>query len=128
MQPETTNISNGRIWAGRILSGLAVLFCLMDGVMKLFKPPAVVKATLQLGFPESAIVGIGVALLACTLLYVIPRTSILGAVVLTGYLGGAVASQVRVSANWFNILFPIIFAAIVWTGLALRDRRVLSLV
>jgi hypothetical protein len=87
-------VSNTQLWAGRIVSGFAVLFFLMDGVMKLMKPDVVVKATVQeLGYPESEIVGIGVLLLACTLLYVIPRTSILGAILLTGYLGGAIASR-----------------------------------
>ena len=123
MQGETTGISRTRLWTGRTLSGLAALFCLMDGGMKLFKPRVVVEATLQLGYPESAIVGIGMALLACTILYLIPRTAILGAVLLTGYLGGAVATYVRVSGPLFNILFPVLFACVVWGGLYLRDKR-----
>jgi hypothetical protein len=90
--------------------------------MKLFKPPVVVETTTQLGYPESAIVGIGVVLLACTLLYSIRRTSILGAILLTGYLGGAVATHVRVSA-WANIVFPVFFGCLIWGGLWLRDRR-----
>lgn len=118
-----TTISEKRIWAGRIMSGMAVLFLLMDGGMKLFKPSVVVQATLQLGYPESAIVGIGIVLVVCTILYAVPRTQILGAVLLTGYLGGAVASKVRVSGSWFNILFPVAFGCLVWTGLWLRDRR-----
>ncbi|HXJ44938.1 MAG TPA: DoxX family protein, partial [Bryobacteraceae bacterium] len=89
------SLSTSKLWTGRILSAIAVLFCLMDGGMKLFKPPFVVAATVQLGYPESSIVGIGVILLACTALYAIPRTAILGAILLTGYLGGAVASNVR---------------------------------
>ncbi len=126
MYPETINISKKRIWAGRILSGWAALFFLMDGGMKLFKPPVVVKSTVQLGYPESAIVGIGIVLLACTILYLIPRTAIFGAVLLTGYLGGAVASQFRVGAPWFNILFPVAFGCFVWGGLYLRDKRLKS--
>ena len=114
-------------WAGRILSGLAVLFFLVDGAMKLWKPAVVVEATRQLGYPESDIVGIGVLLLTCTLLYLVPRTSILGAVLLTGYLGGAVASQVRAGNGWFNAVFPVIFGALVWSGLWLRDLRVRNL-
>ena len=109
-----------------MLSGLAVLFLLVDGAMKLWKPPVVVDATRQLGYPESDIVGIGVVLLTCTLLYIFPRTSILGAVFLTGYLGGAVASQMRVGNGWFNVLFPVMLGVIVWTGLWLRDIRVRS--
>lgn len=114
-------ISNTQVWAGRILSGLAGLFLLWDGVMKLLKPAFVVKATRDLGYPESDIVGIGVVLLACTLLYLFPRTSILGAILLTGYLGGAIASQVRAEASWFNVLFAFVFACLVWGGLWLRD-------
>jgi hypothetical protein len=116
-------ISGTKLWTGRILSGIAAAFFLLDGGMKLAKPAFVIKATLQLGFPESAILSIGFILLACTALYLIPRTAILGAVLLTGYLGGAVASEVRVSASWFNILFPIGFACVVWIGLYLRETR-----
>ena len=123
MQPETITISKKRVWAGRLLSGAAALFCLMDGGMKLFKPPFVVKATVELGYPESAIIGIGVLLLACTILYLIPRTTILGAVLLTGYLGGAVATYVRVSGPLFNTVFPVLFGCFVWGGLYLRDER-----
>src|SRR5688572_17413774 len=101
--PTVQTISKKLLWTGRILSGLPVLFLLVDGAMKLWKPAPVVEATLQLGYPESAIVGIGVLLLTCTLLYVLPRTSIVGAILLTGYLGGAVASHVRVGNGWFNI-------------------------
>jgi hypothetical protein len=115
--------SKAQLWAGLILSGFTSLFLLFDGVMKLVKPAPVVKATLQLGYPESAIAGIGIALLVSTLLYLIPRTAIFGAILLTGYLGGAVATHVRVSASWFNILFPVVFGALIWTGLLLRDRR-----
>jgi hypothetical protein len=97
------------VWVGRVLSGIAALFLLVDGVMKLFKPPVVVDGTVQLGYPESVIISLGCVLTACTVLYLIPRTSILGAVLLTGYLGGAVATHVRVSAGWFNVLFPVFF-------------------
>jgi hypothetical protein len=120
-------ISKKSIWAGRILSGLAVLFFLMDGVMKLFKPPVVVEATRQLGYPESDILGIGVVLLACTVFYILPRTAILGAILLTGYMGGAVASQVRVGAGWFNVVFAVTFGVLVWAGLWFRDTRVRNL-
>jgi hypothetical protein len=111
------------VWTGRLLSGLAVSFFLADGGMKLAKPAVVVEATRQLGYPESDIVGIGVLLLTLTLLYVFPRTSILGAILLTGYLGGAVASQLRAGNGWFNMVFPVIFGALVWGGLWLRDIR-----
>lgn len=120
---QTNGLSEKRLWTGRILTGLSGAFFIFDAVMKLFKPPFVVQATLQLGYPESAIVGIGVALLASTLLYLLPRTSILGAVLLTGYLGGAVASNVRAQQPLFNVVFPVIFACIAWGGLWLRDAR-----
>jgi ABC-type spermidine/putrescine transport system permease subunit II len=120
-------ISKKLLWTGHIVSGLAALFFLMDGVMKLFKPAVVVEATRQLGYPETDIVGIGILLLTCTLLYLFPRTSILGAILLTGYMGGAVASQVRVGAGWFNVAFAVVFGVLVWTGLWLRDVRVRNL-
>lgn len=118
-------ISKTYLWLGRIISGFATLFFLMDAVMKFLKPDVVVKTTVQvLGYPKSDIVGIGVVLLACTLLYIFPRTSVLGAILLTGYLGGAIASQIRVQAPWFNVIFAAVFACLVWGGLWLRDVRV----
>ena len=119
-------ISKGQLWAGRIISGFAALFLAWDGAMKLLKPAFVVKATKDLGYPESAIVGIGVVLLVCTLFYVIPRTSILGAIFLTGHLGGAIASQVRAEQSWFNVGFAFVFGCLVWLGLWLRNARVRS--
>jgi hypothetical protein len=117
-------ISKKALWTGRALSGLVALFFLVDGGMKLFKPPVVVEATRQLGYPESEIVVIGLVLLASTFLYLIPRTSIFGAILLTAYMGGAVASQVRIGAGWFNVLFAVAFGVLVWAGLWLRDGRV----
>jgi hypothetical protein len=128
MPSTESSIPNQRLWAGRIMSGLPALFLLMDGSMKLYKPRAVVEATVQMGYPESAIVGLGAALLLSTLLYLLPRTAILGAILLTGYLGGAVASQVRVSAVLFNIIFPVLIGALLWGGLWLRDRRLQALI
>jgi len=120
--PEA-GISKSRLWSGRVLSTLAILFMALDGGMKLFKPPFVVEATVELGFPESAIVGIGLALLISTVLYAIPRTAIFGAILMTAYLGGAVASGVRINAPLFNIVFPIVFGLIVWASLAMRNPR-----
>ena len=121
-------ISNAQRWIGRVLSALASLFHLFDGIMKVVKPPVVVQSTLQLGYAESAILGIGLTLLVCTLLYVVPRSSILGAVLLTGYLGGAVASNIRAGMPVFNVVFPMIMAALLWGGLWFRDLRVRNLV
>ena len=117
-------ISKGQLWAGRVMSALASLFLLFDGAMKLVKPPVVIQATIQLGYPEAAIRNIGATLLACMLLYIVPRTSTFGAVLLTGYLGGAVASNVRAGMPVFNIMFPLIMAAVLWGGLWFRETRV----
>jgi len=121
-------ISNAQRWIGRVLSALASLFLLFDGIMKLVKPSVVVQSTLQLGYAESAILGIGLTLLVCTLLYIVPRTSILGAVLLTGYLGGAVASNIRAGMPVFNVVFPMIMGALLWGGVWFRDLRVRNLV
>jgi hypothetical protein len=127
MHATETAVSSKRLWGSRIMGGLPALFLLVDGAMKLFKPPVVVEATTQLGYPESVIVGIGLVLLASTLLYLVPRTAVLGAVLLTGYLGGAVATHVRVLAVAFNIVFPVFMAALLWGALWLRDRRLQEL-
>ena len=127
MRQEAIEISRESLWTGRILGGFAALFLAMDGGMKLVKPAFVVEATVKLGYQESAVVGIGVTLLACTLLYAIPRTSVLGAIVLTGYLGGAVASNVRAGTGWFNTLFPVGFAALIWISVWLRSYRLRAL-
>jgi hypothetical protein len=124
MQSNAKGGSKIATYTGRILSALAIVFLLMDGGMKLFKPAFVVEATTnKLGYPESTIVAIGVALLTCTVLYIIPRTSTLGAILLTGYLGGAVASNVRAGTGWFNALFPVAIAVVAWLGLWLREER-----
>jgi hypothetical protein len=121
--------SKGRLWTGRVMTTLPVLFLLMDSVMKLLKPEPVVKATVQLGYPESVILGLGIVLLVCVTLYAIPRTSVLGAILLTGYLGGAVATHVRVGDPLFShTLFPVYIALLVWGGLYLRDRRLRALI
>jgi hypothetical protein len=126
-QPQTLSTPRKRLWTGRVLSGIVSAFFILDGGAKLFKPAPVVQANLQLGYPESTIIGMGIVLLACTALYLIPRTAVLGAILLTGYLGGAVATHVRVSAPWFNILFPVVFGCVVWAGIYLRDTRLRSL-
>jgi hypothetical protein len=100
----------------------------MDGTMKLVKPAFVVDATVKLGYPDSVILGLGIVLLACTVLYLIPPTSVLGAILLTGYLGGAVASHVRVEDGLFPVFFPVIMGALLWGGLFLRDGRLRDLI
>lgn len=121
----TLAISNKKLWTGRALTGLAVLFLTFDGVLKLLQPADVVKATAHLGYPTSAVTPIGLVLLACVAIYLVPRTAVLGAVLLTGFLGGAVASNLRVAAPLLtHVLFPTYVAALVWGGLYLRDNRV----
>jgi hypothetical protein len=119
----TPTRSKPLLWTGRVLSGLVAAFMLLDAAMKLAKPDFVVKATVELGYPERVIVGLGVVLGACTILYLIPRTAILGAILLTGYLGGACASHLRHGDGWFPVLFPVVFGVMLWGGLCLRDER-----
>jgi len=126
---QSAPLSKGRLWTGRIMSALPTLFLFVDGVGKLVKPAPVVQGTLQLGYPESVLVGLGIVLLSCTVLYVIPRTAILGAILLTGYLGGAIATHVRVGSPLFShILFPVYLAVLLWGGLYLRDERLRTLI
>lgn len=124
---QTAPASKAMLWTGYILSILPALFLLMDGAMKLVKPAPVVEATVKLGYSENVLVGLGIVLLTCTVLYLIPRTSVLGAVLLTGYLGGAVASHLRAGDGPFPILFPTIIGALLWGGLVLRDPRLREL-
>ncbi|XGC80672.1 DoxX family protein [Bdellovibrio bacteriovorus] len=129
MAVENTKL---KIWFGRILSGLAVLFLLFDGVTKFFMdklPPEALEAGAALQWPIEKMPLVGTILLTCLLLYVIPRTAVLGAILLTGYLGGAIASHVRVSSPLFtHTLFPIYLAIFIWLGLYLRDSRVKTLI
>lgn len=98
---------------------------LFDAVMKLINVAPVREATARLGYPDSLTLGIGIVLLVCTVVYVIPRTSILGAILLTGYLGGATATHVRVGEPFY---FPIVFGALIWAGLSLRNARLRALI
>jgi DoxX-like family len=130
MEPvsETARISKGALWTGRIISAWAALMFTFDGVSHLMKPVPVVEAFAQLGYPLSASVGIGVVLLICTAIYVTPRTSILGAILLTGYLGGAVSTHVRAGSPLFETVFPVIFGGLVWLGVYLRDTDLRALI
>lgn len=126
---ETARVSKTRLWAGRILSGWAVLFLLFDSVIKLMNIKPVAESFAQLGYPGQLALGIGILELLCVVAYLVPRTSILGAVLLTGYLGGAVATHVRIASPLFtHTLFPIYVGLLVWGGLLLRDDRVRALV
>ena len=119
--------AKGEVWTGRIMSAVPAIFLLVDGAMKLMKPAVVVETTVQLGYSESVILGLGILLLASTILYLIPSTAVLGAILLTGYLGGAVATHVRVGGPLFNVVFPVIVGALLWGGLFFRDRRLREL-
>jgi hypothetical protein len=119
--PDDT-ISKRALTAGRVFSTLAVLFLLFDSIGKLLQVPPVLAGTAELGYPLSTVVPLGLILLACVVTYVFPPTSVLGAVLLTGYLGGAIATHVRVGNPLFShVLFPIYVALFVWGGLFLRD-------
>ena len=126
--PQFAPISSKRLWTGRIISALVALFLLFDAVAKLFKPVWVVEPTVQLGYPETKIVTIGLVLLVCTVIYLIPRTTFLGAILLTGYLGGAVATHVRAGNQWFPIFFPVIMGILIWGGYYLREGRLKALI
>jgi hypothetical protein len=118
---QAGSASRGRIWTGRVLTALMVPFLAFDGVTKVFKEQHVMAASGRLGFPAGTMPLIGGILLICTLIYVVPRTASLGAVLLTGYLGGAVASQLRAGSPAFENFFPVIFGVLVWAGLFLRE-------
>lgn len=122
-------VSTRRLWTGRVLSGLGALFMLFDGVIHILKITPVVDAFAQLGFPLGTSRALGVIEIVCVAIYLVPATSVLGAILLTGYLGGAIATQVRVSAPLFSTtLFPVYVALFLWGGLYFRDERVRSLI
>jgi hypothetical protein len=126
---QAAPVTNKVRWAGRILSGLAVLFLLFDSVIKLMKIAAVTESFARLGYPDSLALAIGLLELVCIALYVFPRTSVLGAILLTGFLGGAVATHVRVGDPLFShVLFPTYVGALIWGGLFLREDRLRALI
>jgi len=119
------------VWAGRIPTGLAIAFFIMDGVMKLIQPQVVIDATSEIDWPADArtLALLGIMLLACTSLYAFPKTAVLGAILLTGYLGGAVAAHVRLGDPLLtHDLFGVYLGLLVWGGLWLRDARVRALI
>lgn len=114
---------NKALWTGRIVTGLVVLFLAFDAAVKLLGAPEAVEATAKLGFPPGMLLTLGVIQLVCLTVYLIPRTAILGAVLWTGYLGGAIATHLRTGGPVFSLVFPVIVAALLWGGLWLRDHR-----
>ena len=120
---NAARISTARPLAGWVVGGLAALFLLLDGAANALRLASAVEGSARLGYGAGATLGIGLLLFACLAVYLLPRTAVLGAVLLTGYLGGAVATQVRVGSSAFAVAFPVIIGALLWGGLALRDPR-----
>jgi len=122
---QTAPVSKKALWTGYIMTALPVLMFLFSGMMKLLKPPAVVEGFTRSGFPERLLVGLGILELACTILYVIPRTAVLGAILLTGYLGGAIVTHLRIGES---VIAPFVIGVVVWGGIFLRDPRLRALI
>ena len=123
------SVSKKSLWSGRTFSGLVAAFMIFDAVIHLMKPAPVVEAFAKLGYPLRLAVVLGIVELLCVLLYVIPRTSILGAILLTGYLGGAIAIQLPTGNSLFGeVLFPVYIGVLVWGGIYLRDDRLRTLI
>ena len=122
--PQTPPISKPRLWAGLVMSVLAVLFLIFDSVIHMMVIPPVVESFGELVYPIGTALGIGILEMVCLVLYVVPPTSVLGAILLTGYLGGAITSQVRIGSPLFShTLFPLYVGLLVWGGLFLREER-----
>ncbi len=123
--PQTARISKTALWVGRVMSTLPVLMLLMSATMKFLQPPQAMEGFAHLGWPASLAIVLGVVELGCAALYVIPQTAVLGAILLTGYLGGAVATHVRVEEAFY---MPIVLGVLIWGGLFLRDPRLRALI
>jgi hypothetical protein len=123
MSSNKSGSSKGAVWTGRVISTIMVLFLIFDGATKVAQQSFVVQAMVQGGYSPSVVVPLGITVLICTLLYVIPSTAVLGAVLLTGWLGGATDSMVRMATPGHPVLFPVVFGILVWLGLYLRDDR-----
>jgi DoxX-like family len=126
---QTAAVSTKAMWTGRLMSGLVVLFLLLDGAMKLVPLDIVIETSAQLGLPASLARTLGILTILCTVLYAIPKTSVLGAILLTAYLGGAIATHARVGSPLFtHVLFGVYLGLLVWGGLYLRDPRLRALI
>ena len=126
--PSVTTQSIARIWIGRALTTIAVLFLVMDATIKILKLPAAIDSTVQVGYSAGVVLPLGLLELALLVVYLIPRVAPLGAVLWTGYFGGAVATHLRVGDPLFtHVLFPTYIGAMLWAGLWLRDVRVRAL-
>ena len=123
--PQGAPASKKALWAGRIISGLAAAMMLFSGVLKLAQPASVLEEFARLGYPESLVLGIGIVEILCTIVYLVPRTSVLGAILLAAYLGGATATHVRIGDPFVG---PILIGVAVWAGLFLREGRLRQLI
>jgi len=117
--------SKKMLWTGRIISGLVILFMIVDSVGKVMKFAPYLEGTVRVGYPASLVVPLGIVLLICTVVYAIPITSVLGAILLTGYLGGATATHVRVGQPFW---FPVMMGVLLWAALFLREERLRALI
>jgi hypothetical protein len=126
--PSTEPVSKTSLFAGHILGALLVLFLLFDSITKIIRERHVIEAFIKTGYPVALAPVIGEILLVCIIVYIIPRTSILGAILLTGYLGGATETNLRAGRSTFEVLLPVIFGVLVWAALYLRDRRLRSII
>jgi len=122
---QTPAVSNQTLWAGRIVSALTIAFLLFDSSLKVMKLAPAVEATARLGYPPGLVRPLGIVELVCLAVFLIPRASTLGAILLTGYLGGATATQVRLEDPWF--FFPVLVGVLVWSGRYLRDPALRAL-
>lgn len=124
---HTPPVPAPRLWIGRLLGGFAALFLAFDGAIKALQLAPAVEASAQLGLGAALSLGLGLLELACLAVYLTPRTAPLGAILLTGYLGGAMATHLRLGSPAFSVVFPLLMGAALWAGLALRDRRLSAL-
>ncbi len=122
---QAAPVSKKRLWAGRVMSALPVLVLVFSAVMKFIKPAAVVEGFTHVGWPERYALGLGIVELGCTVVYLIPRTAVLGAILMTGFLGGAIATHVRIGEPFY---LQVILGMLVWGGLYLRDARLRALI
>lgn len=120
---QTATISKPRLWTARVLTTLTVLFMLFDVTGHFLKPAPVVEAFARLGVPINLSETLAILLLVCTILYAIPRTAVLGAILITGYLGGAVSIHMRAGSSRFETVFPILLGIVAWAGIYLREDR-----
>jgi hypothetical protein len=124
MTNQNPEVSPTSLWAGRVLSALPVLLFLVTGLFSVLKPGVAAQGAARYGYPDTAMLRIAIVEIACAVVYAIPQTSVLGAILMTGYLGGATATHVRVGEPFF---LPIIVGIVVWLGLFLRDGRLRAL-